>query len=146
MTDRIEKSIELAAPVSRVWRALTDSQEFCTWFRARLDGPFMPGQTVRGHSTYAGHEDAKFEIVVQKMEPERFFSYTWPADAVEGDETCYTLVEFTLEKTPNGTLLRIVESGFDRLPGPRRLEAFRGNEGGWSIQIENIAKYMVEAP
>ena len=73
MTDRIEKTIELAAPVSRVWRALTDYREFCTWFRAQLDGPFVPGQTALGHSTYPGHEDAKFEIIVQKMEPERSF-------------------------------------------------------------------------
>jgi uncharacterized protein YndB with AHSA1/START domain len=67
MTDRIEKTIELAASVGRVWRALTDCREFCTWLRAKLDGPFVPGRTVRGHSTYPGHEDAKFEIVVQKM-------------------------------------------------------------------------------
>lgn len=145
MTDRIEKSIALAAPVSRVWRALTDHQEFCTWFRARLDGPFVPGQMVRGHSTYPGHEDAKFEIVVQKMEPERLFSFTWPVDAAEGAEACYTHVEFTLEKTPNGTLLRVVESGFDKLPSVRRLKAFRGNEGGWNIQMDNIAKYLADA-
>jgi uncharacterized protein YndB with AHSA1/START domain len=43
MSDRVEKTIELRAPVSRVWRALTDHVEFGAWFRVRLDGPFVPG-------------------------------------------------------------------------------------------------------
>lgn len=143
--DRIEKTIELAAPVSRVWRALTDYREFCMWFRAELDAPFAPGKTVRGHGTYPGHEDAKFEIVVQKMEPERLFSFTWPAYADDSNEAFHTLVEFTLEPSPKGTLLRVVESGFDKLPGARRLDVFRDNEGGWSIQMDNIAKYLAHA-
>lgn len=145
MTDRIEKTIELAAPVSRVWRALTDYREFCTWFRAQLDGSFVPGQTVLGHSTYPGHEDAKFEIIVQKMEPERSFSFTWPAYADDSSEACHTLVEFTLDPSPKGTLLRVVESGFDKLPSARRLKVFRDNESGWSIQMDNIAKYLADA-
>lgn len=145
MSDRIEKTIELAAPVSRVWRALTSYREFCTWFRAELDGPFVPGKTVRGHSTYPGHEDAKFEIVVQKMEPERLFSFSWPAYADESNEACHTLVEFILEPSLKGTLLRVVESGFDKLPGARRLDVFRDNESGWSIQMDNIAKYLAHA-
>ena len=145
MTDRIEKTIELAAPVARVWQALTDHSEFCTWFRAVLDGRFVPGHTVRGHSTYPGHEDAQFEIVVLRMEPERLFSFTWPAYADEANEVCHTLVEFTLEPTRNGTLLRVVESGFDKIPSSRRTEVFRGNEDGWAIQLNNIAEYLTHA-
>ena len=144
MNDRIEKTVELAAPVNRVWRALTDHRQFCTWFRAELDGPFVPGQTVRGHSTYPGHEDARFEIAVQSMEPEYRFSFSWPA--YDGaDETCHTLVEFSLEATPTGTLLRVVETGFDKLPSARRLGAFRDNEGGWDIQVGNIATHLSHA-
>ena len=145
MTNRIEKTVELAAPVGRVWMALTDYTQFCSWFRAKLDGPFAPGKTVRGHSTYPGHEDAQFEIVVQKMEPERLFSFTWPAYADCPDETCHTLVEFTLVASPTGTLLKIVESGFDKVSAARRLEVFRDNDGGWSIQINNVAEYLRHA-
>lgn len=145
MTDRIEKTIELEVSVSRVWRALTDYREFCTWFRPNLDGPFAPGQTVRGHSTYPGHEGATFEIVVRKMEPERLFSFTWPVSADNSNEACHTLVEFTLELSPKGTRLRVVESGFEMLPSARRLDAFRENEGGWSIQMDNIAAYLAHA-
>ena len=150
MTDRIEKSVELKAPVSRVWRALTDHHEFGSWFRVKLDGPFVPGRTVRGQITYPGYEHLKWEAVVQKMEPERLFSFTWHPYAIDPDQDYSnevpTLVEFTLEKIAAGTLLRVVESGFDKLPDKRRLEAFRMNEGGWSEQMKNIAQHVEQAP
>jgi uncharacterized protein YndB with AHSA1/START domain len=146
MIDRIEKTIELKAPVSRVWRALTDHHEFGKWFRVRLDGPFVSGQVSRGHITYPGYEHVRWEAVVVKMEPERLFSFGWHPYAIDPKEDYSaeppTLVEFTLEKTATGTLLRIVESGFDKLPSRRRDEAFRMNDKGWSIQVENIAQHV----
>lgn len=145
-TDRIEKSIELKAPVSRVWRALTNHEEFGAWFRVKLDGPFVPGQVSTGHITYPGYEHLKWEAVVQRMEPERLFSFTWHPYAIDPD-TDYsaeppTLVTFTLEKIATGTLLRVVESGFDKIPAGRRAEAFRMNDGGWAEQIKNIAEHL----
>src|SRR5579872_4252302 len=136
MPDRIEKRIELKAPVSRVWRALTDHREFGEWFRVKLDGPFVSGQVSTGQMTYPGHEGKKWEAVVQKMEPERLFSFTWRPYAVDlkrdySKETP-TLVEFRLEKSPKGTLLVVTESGFDKIPADRRDEAFRMHEGGWT--------------
>ena len=149
MNDRIEKTIELNAPVSRVWRALTDHREFGTWFRVRLDGPFVPGEVSRGHITYPGYEHIRWEAVVQKMEPERLFSFTWHPYAIDPNEDYSgeppTLVEFTLEKKGERTLLRVVESGFDKIPAKRRNEAFRMNEGGWSEQIKNIAQHVGQA-
>ena len=150
MTDHIEKTIELNAPISRVWRALTDYQEFGEWFRVRLEGPFVPGQIARGRITYPGYEHLRWEAIVQKMEPERLFSFTWHPYAVDPNEDYSkeppTLVEFTLEPTAKGTSLRIVESGFDKLPSRRREEAFRMNERGWSAQLENIAQHVGQAP
>jgi uncharacterized protein YndB with AHSA1/START domain len=149
MNDRIEKTIELNAPVSRVWRALTDHREFGTWFRVRLDGPFVPGQVSRGQITYPGYEHVRWEAIVQKVEPERLFSFTWHPYAVDPDKDYsgepQTLVEFTLEKTATGTLLRVVESGFDKLPDKRRIEAFRMNDGGWGQQLGNIARHVGQA-
>lgn len=154
MSDRIEKRIELKAPVSRVWRALTDHREFGEWFRVTLDGPFVPGEVSRGHMTYPGYEHVKWEAVVRKMEPERLFSFTWPhlksfdkADLpldYSGEPT--TLVEFRLEKTASGTLLILTESGFDNLPADRRLEAFRRNDGGWTQQMKNIESHVTQKP
>ena len=103
MEHRIEKRIELKAPVSRVWRAMTDHREFGEWFRVKLDGPFVPGQISRGHITYPGYEHVKWEAVVQKMEPERLFSFTWHPYAIDPkvdySKETPTLVEFRLEKT-----------------------------------------------
>jgi len=154
MSDRIEKRIELKAPLSRVWRALTDYREFGEWFRVKLDGPFVPGQVSRGQITYPGYEHVKWEAVVQKMEHERLFSFTWPhpKSFEKGDQPAdyskepTTLVEFRLEKTATGTLLLLSESGFDKIPGDRGLEAFRRNEGGWTEQMKNIEKHVAQKP
>lgn len=152
MSDRIIKQIELKAPVSRVWRALTDYREFGEWFRVKLEGPFVPGQVSRGQMTYPGYEHLKWEAVVQKLEPERLFSFTWPHPEsfeqkdyqADYSKEPSTLVEFRLEKTANGTLLTVTESGFDKLPADRRLEAFRRNEGGWAEQMKNIEGYIAK--
>ena len=154
MSSQIEKRIELKAPVSRVWRALTDYREFGEWFRVKLDGPFIQGQVSRGHITHPGYEHVKWEALVQKMEPERLFSFTWPQlQSLEKtdippnySQEPTTLVEFRLEKTPTGTLLVLTESGFDKLPDDRRLEAFRRNEGGWTQQMKNIEKHVAQTP
>jgi uncharacterized protein YndB with AHSA1/START domain len=154
MSDKIEKRIELKAPVSRVWRALTDYREFGEWFRVNLEGPFVAGQVSRGQMTYPGYEHVKWEAVVQKMEPERLFSFTWP-HVKTFDKASYpadyskapsTLVEFRLEKTPAGTLLVLTESGFDKIPADWRQEAFRRNEGGWTEQMKNIESYVSQKP
>jgi uncharacterized protein YndB with AHSA1/START domain len=146
MSDRIEKRIELKAPVSRVWRALTDHHEFGEWFRVKLDGPFVPGEVSRGRITYPGYEHVTWQATVQKMEPERLFSFTWRPYAIDPNvdhsHEQPTLVEFKLEKTPGGTLLLLTESGFDHVPAHRRAEAFRMNERGWAAQMENIARHV----
>lgn len=152
--DCIEKRIELHAPIERVWRALTDFREFGTWFRVRLEAPFVVGQVSRGQITYPGYEHVLWEARIEAMEPERLFSFTWP-HAKSLDKATYspdyskeprTLVEFRLEKTATGTLLTVTESGFDKLPADRRETAFRGNEGGWTEQMKNIEAYVAQKP
>jgi uncharacterized protein YndB with AHSA1/START domain len=152
MDNRIEKRIELKAPVSRVWRALTDHREFGKWFLVNLEGPFVPGQITRGKITYPGCEHIAWMAKIEKMEPERLFSFTWPQiksiDKSEynpdyaGQPT--TLVEFRLEPIPAGTLLTLTESGFENVPADWRGEAFRRNDGGWSEQMKNIEKYVAQ--
>jgi uncharacterized protein YndB with AHSA1/START domain len=150
MSDCIEKHVELEAPVSRVWRALTDHREFGEWFRVKLDEPFVPGRVSRGQITYPGYEHLKWEVVVEKMEPERLFSFRWHPYAVDPkmdySKEPATLVEFRLEKTSSGTLLKVTESGFDKVPAGRRLEAFRMNEGGWTQQMKNIERHVAHKP
>jgi uncharacterized protein YndB with AHSA1/START domain len=150
MSDRIEKRMELHAPVSRVWRALTDHREFGEWFGVKLDGPFVPGQIARGQVTHPGYEHVQWEAVVQKIEPERLFSFTWHPYSVDPkidySKEPPTLVEFRLEKTASGTLLLLTESGFDKIPSDRRLDAFRRNDGGWTQQMKNIESHVAQRP
>jgi uncharacterized protein YndB with AHSA1/START domain len=160
-TDRIEKKILLHAPRKRIWRALTDSKEFGTWFGMKFDGPFAPGATMRGVivPTQANADVAKaqkpyeglpFEITIEKMEPERVFSFRWHPNAVErgvdysAEPT--TVIEFVLEEVANGVLLTVTESGFDRIPLARRAKAFTANEQGWGMVVKLIEEYLVQAP
>jgi uncharacterized protein YndB with AHSA1/START domain len=145
-TDSIVKRVLLRAPRARVWRALTDSREMGAWFGANLTDAFAPGKRVRGPVTMKGYEHLTLDITIEAMEPERRFSWRWHPNAVDpsrdyGDEPT-TLVTFELEDTPEGTMLTVVESGFDRLPAARRAEAYRGNEGGWAYQMEAINKHV----
>jgi uncharacterized protein YndB with AHSA1/START domain len=146
MSERIEKQIELKAPVSRVWKALTDHQQFGEWFKVKIDGPFVAGQASTGFITHPGYEHVKWVATVKTIEPETRFSYTWHPYSVDmsidySKETP-TLVEFTLAPTATGTLLKITESGFENVPAHRRDEAFRMNSGGWAGQLKNIEKYV----
>ena len=144
--NRIEKRIELKAPVSRVWKALTDYEEFGKWFGCKLEGPFVVGKTVHGKLTYPGFEHLQWAVDVKQMEPERLFSFSWHPGAVDPavdySKEAQTLVEFRLEGVPDGTVLTVTESGFEKIPANRRLEAFRMDEEGWIEQMENIAKYV----
>jgi uncharacterized protein YndB with AHSA1/START domain len=148
--DRIQKSIELKAPVSRVWRALTDSREFGEWFRVKFDAPFQVGEESHGQITQPGFDNVPFRLVVQAIDPEQYFAFTWHPYAVDVavDYTreTPTLVEFHLEKTPTGTVLCVTESGFSDVPDDRRDEAFARNDGGWAQQMKNIEEYVAQHP
>ena len=145
-TNSIEKHIEIKAPISKVWRALTDHAEFGEWFGVKLDGPFVPGKTTAGQITHPGFEHIQWAATVQKMEPERFFSYTWHPYAIDKSvdysKETPTLVEFRLAEAKGGTLITVTESGFDKIPAGRRAEAFRMHEHGWAEQMKNIRDHV----
>jgi len=155
--DRIEKEVLLKAPIDRVWRAISDADEFGRWFGVRFDGPFVAGTSVIGTITpttvdddvakaqepHAGKADAWHIVAV---EPQRRLAFRWhPFGVEEGVDYSNeptTLVEFTLEDTSDGVRLRIVESGFDAIPAERRRSAFESNSEGWSAQTELVRKYL----
>ncbi len=145
-TDQIEKNILLAAPRTRVWRALTDATEFGTWFRVNLEGTFSIGKSIMGKLRYPGYEHLTMEIIVEQMQAEHLFSFRWHPYAIDPkidySSEPTTLVEFRLKETNGGTFLTVVESGFDQLPDARRDEAFRMNSHGWGQQLENIERHV----
>jgi uncharacterized protein YndB with AHSA1/START domain len=146
-TDRIEKQVLLKAPRARVWRALSNAEEFGAWFGVALKGKaFAAGQRTRGNLTIRGYEHIVFDVLVERVEPERLMSFRWhpyPLDpSIDYSKETPTLVVFELQEAEGGTLLRVVESGFDKIPAARRAEAFRMNSGGWDGQLKNIAKHL----
>lgn len=144
--DRIEKSIELPVPASRVWRALTDHNEFGAWFRVKLDEPFKVGEESHGSILYPGYERLTWRAVIQQIDPEQYFAFTWHPYAVDPQmdysEETPTLVEFRLAAAATGTRLALTESGFSDLPDERRSEACARNEGGWTQQMQNLQEYL----
>jgi uncharacterized protein YndB with AHSA1/START domain len=156
-TDRIEKEVVLKAPLERVWRAISDAEEFGQWFGVRFDGPFVPGESVTGVITpttvdddvakaqepHAGKADT-WQIIA--VEPKRRLAFRWHPYAVESgvdySAEPTTLVEFTLDEVADGVKLSIVESGFDAIPAERRASAFESNSEGWAAQTELVRKYL----
>ncbi|HEY7981003.1 MAG TPA: SRPBCC family protein [Candidatus Eremiobacteraceae bacterium] len=159
--NRIEKNIILRASRDRVWRAITDASEFGSWFGMKLDGSFVPGAHIRGvivpttvdaevAAAQKEYEGFPFEIIIEKVEPKRLFSFRWHPYAVERDVDYSaeptTLVEFVLEDATDGVALTVTESGFERIPLARRAKAFTANEQGWTTVIALIEKYLAHAP
>jgi len=155
-SDRIEKQVILQASRERVWRAISLSAEFGTWFGMQLDGDFLPHTTVTGRmvptqvdpdvaAQQKPFSGMPVELYIERVEPLRLLSFRWHPYPVEGGDLSQvptTLVTFELEDAAGGTLLRVSESGFDQIPIERRAQAFTDNEGGWEIQTQLVAKYL----
>ena len=147
VTDRIETRVEVNAPRSRVWRAVSTAREFATWFGIQLDGEFTAGATVRGRITIKG-EPLTLDLGIERIEPEHYFSYRWHPYAIDPkvdySNEPTTLVEFRLDEIADGTgtAVTIVESGFDRIPLARRAEAYRMNDKGWAGQTKKLVAYV----
>ena len=160
-TDRIEKQVLLRAPLDRVWRAVSDAKQFGTWFGVDFDGAFVPGTRITGRITptkvdaeiaklQEPHKGKAFEFFIERIEPMHVMSMRWHPFAIDpkvdySDEPT-TLIVFQLEKAPDGTLLRITESGFDRIPLARRAQAFAANERGCEAQTNLLQKYLAQMP
>lgn len=155
-TDRIEKQTLLRAPLDRVWRAITDAEEFGRWFGVRFDGPFVEGEPVGATITpttvdeevakrQQPHAGTRSTWRIVAIEPRRRFAYRWHPFAVDPnvdyDREPTTLVEFALSETPDGVLLTITESGFDAIPEARRFASYDANSEGWGIQADLVRRY-----
>jgi uncharacterized protein YndB with AHSA1/START domain len=145
-TDRIEKNVVINAPRHRVWNALADSQQFGKWFGVKFSAPFESGAVLTGNITNKGYEHIEMSVWVETLEPERQLAFRWHPHAIDTTQDYSaeptTLVTFTLDDAPDGTILTVVESGFDQIPESRRQAAFTGNSEGWRQQMERVRKYV----
>ncbi|MBH2000107.1 MAG: SRPBCC family protein [Sphingomonadaceae bacterium] len=147
MTDTITKTVQIAVPIAKVWDALTDHTKFGAWFQVALDQPFIVGKPSTGHMTYPGFEHFPWASRTVAIEPMEYFAFEWPAtggdeDAIRNGVPEWTLVEFRLQPADGGTRLTVTESGFDKVPEPRRTNVMRSNDGGWAEQMQNIRRYV----
>ena len=149
INDQIEEQVLLQSPRARVWRALTSPDELGAWFGVNLAGATIaPGAHVTGYMTIPNYEHVRFDVLIEEMVPERRFAWRWHPFAVERgvdySAEPRTLVAFTLEDAPDGgTLLRVVESGFDAIPVERRAAAFLADSNGWRSQLhKRLTAYL----
>jgi uncharacterized protein YndB with AHSA1/START domain len=147
MENSIEKQVEIDAPLAKVWDALIDHEKFGSWFRVKLEGPFVAGEVAQGYVTWPGYEHIRWVVTVKEIVPEKLFSFAWHPYAIDPradySKEEPTLVEFRLETTAKGTRVTVTESGFDKVPEARRAEAFRMNSRGWEQQMKNIEEYVL---
>ena len=146
-SERMERKILLKASRSHVWRALANAEAFGQWFGVALEGKrFVAGERTQGQITYPGYEHLIWDVAVERVEPERVFSFRWHPYAVEPQmdysQESETRVQFELEDMDGGTLLKVVESGFNKIPEARRLKAFRMDSRGWDEQMANIEAFL----
>ena len=149
-TNKIQKQAILHAPLSRVWRAISNAREFGAWFQLALDGEFTEGAHVRGRITHPGYEHLTADLFIERITPQTYFAYRWHPYAIDPkvdySQEPMTLVELALREVVGfereRTELTITESGFDRIPAGRRPEALRMNDQGWTGQLENVEKYV----
>lgn len=144
MTDKIEKTTLVRAPIDKVWRAISDHREFGSWFKVDLDGPFVAGEKSTGKMTYPGYEGYSWLAWVTVVDAPNRLAFEWTpgSDSHDDPETApRTMVEFRLQPEGGGTRLQIVESGFDSLPEAMRESALRSNTEGWTIQIDNLTRH-----
>lgn len=146
-TNSIYREIEIAAPMTHVWNALTDHKELAKWFCAKADKPFKVGEVSRGKIVGCGHDDLPWASEIVAMDPETYFAWKWHPGIDKGSDRDAerTLVEFRLKPTDTGTLLSVRESGFENVPAAKRAEILAGNNAGWDAQLANLEGHFEHA-
>jgi uncharacterized protein YndB with AHSA1/START domain len=136
--DRIERTVELPHPRSRVWAALTTAEGLGAWFGDQVAIDLRPGGSAQ--MKWAGGHTA--DLRVERVEEPAVFGFTWHIYGLPEDDPRRTYVEFTLEPAGAGTRLTVVESGFAQLPAEAYRTAYDGNTEGWAKELGELADYL----
>jgi uncharacterized protein YndB with AHSA1/START domain len=147
--DTIEREMVLRAPKERVYNAITQPEQIVKWFPEGIEGKLIAGE----RPVFDFGEYGKFSIYVEASDPHDYFAYRWVSGSqfvpggFIGDplKMPNTLVEFRLEDAPEGTLLKLKESGFASLPAEYMEQALKDNNGGWDFMLERLQKLMTQA-
>lgn len=143
VSDVIEREIVLRSSRSEVWTALTTEDGLAGWWADRVEVDARPGGTMRFHF---GDEHGVYEAEIDHFEPEARFAYFWRPFADLEESTDYpdlrTRVEFVLAEHPDGTLLKLRETGFAALPDALAARSLADNEDGWNVELGHLTTYL----
>jgi uncharacterized protein YndB with AHSA1/START domain len=144
-TFTVRRTIRIAAPVEKVWSAVTEPEHICRWFGHTV----LVGDGAGAHGTVAWPDEPPIPIRVEEVDRPRMISYRWcndeAAEHVPGelDPEHSTVFTFTLEPVGDGTQLTVVEKGFETTADPAgNLESHRL---GWDEQLDRLVA-VLEAP
>ena len=137
----VRRTITIAAPVEKVWAAITEAEHLAKWFPQRaVLGEVAVGAV--GEFEFDGY--GTFPVQVEELDPPRMIAYRWGNDdaapVVPLDPAHSTVFRFTLEPIETGTRLTLVESGFDTLTDPAA--GMEGNRGGWDVELDELVAYL----
>lgn len=137
--DEIRRELVVAAPIEKVWEALTTPEHLSMWFGDSAEVDLRPGGRARfGWSEF----DASSEAIVEIVDRPFRFSFRWESLKDTPVEQASTLVEFSLESVGEGTRLILVESGFADLPEDAYDHRFEENSSGWTAELEDLSVYL----
>ena len=137
--DEIRRELVIAAPIEKVWDALTSPEHLSKWFGDSAEIDLRPGGRARfGWSEF----DASSEAIVEIVDRPVRFSFRWESLKDTPVEEASTLVEFSLESASEGTRLILVESGFADLPEDAYDHRFEENSSGWTAELEDLSVYL----
>lgn len=131
---KIEKRLELNAPIERVWSAITDPDELMQWFPDRAEVDLQPGGN--GFFEWTGHGRDYMRVVL--VEPPTHLIWKWMNnDGIPYDDALATTVDWKLTATAaGGTVLELVETGFESL------KQYEGNVSGWKSELAELVDYL----
>ncbi len=137
----VRRTIRIAAPVEKVWQAVTEPAHISRWFgRTELDGA---GPGARGSITFEGY--GRVPLAIEAVDAPRSISYRWGNDDALGHlrdelDDHATVFTFTLEAVEGGTELTVVETGFDRTSDPAKNMAEHAE--GWVSELDKLVALL----
>ena len=146
LQDTINREVVISAPREKVYNAIADAKQLSKWFPDAIEGEIKVGE----RPVFDFGEYGKNSIYVVATDPHQYVAYRWMPGGVNeykdfiGDvlQKPNTLCEFHLDEIPEGTRVRLVESGFASLPKEFYAKALGDNTGGWEVMIARLKRFV----
>jgi uncharacterized protein YndB with AHSA1/START domain len=139
-SDSITFEFDLQHPPEKVWRALTDPVLLAEWLLPVFNLQLEPGAAFTFKTQPYPGWDGVVNCRMLEIDPHKKLSYAWVVGG--GDTALDTVVTFTLEPTPSGSHLSLVQSGFK----PEQKQNFGGARYGWKLMGGKLVDVLAKLP